>query len=220
MEQPRDFELLYGTDALEGVLALTEPIDLLATDPPYAFGGEGQEHELSATVAVTLREAASRLRKGRWAIIYCASSWRSTQYMVDSVRGILTPVRFGTWVKPAARTKVRTPGWAWSSVNVIAFRKGKAEVGAPVADLDWIEAEPVANGRRAELPPEVAEWSIRPFVVPDGLAVDPFGGSGALLAAAARLGMRARGFEAQSPRRPSLLVASDQASLFDSGDAA
>lgn len=165
---------LIASDALEGVLSLTEP---------------------TATVAVTLREAASRLRKGHWAIVYCASSWRSTQYMVDAMRGVLSPVRMATWVKPAARTKVRTPGWAWSSVNVMAFRKGKSEVGEPSSELDWIEAEPVKNGRRAELPSVVAEWSIRPFVVPGGLAVDPFAGSGALLKAAESLGMRALGFE-------------------------
>ena len=183
------------TDSLDGILALNEPIDLLVTDPPYAFGGEGAEHELSATVAVVLREAATRLRKGHWAVVYCASSWRSTQYMVDAVRGILTPVRFGTWVKPAARTKVRTPGWAWSSVNVIAFRKGRAETGGPVDELDWIEAPPVMNGRRAQLPAEVADWSVRPFAVPGGVAVDPFAGSGALVHAASRCGMRAIGFE-------------------------
>lgn len=193
---------MIKSDALDGVLGLTEPIDLLMSDPPYAFGGDGAEHELSATVAVTLREAATRLRKGHWAVVYCASSWRSTQYMVDAVRGILTPVRFGTWVKPVAKTKVRTPGWAWTSVNVIAFRRGKALVGGPVDDLDWIEAEPVRNGRRAELPPAVADWSIRPFVVAGGLAVDPFAGSGALLDAADRLGMNAVGFEANPKCQP------------------
>lgn len=187
--------MIVESDALEGILALDRTIDLLATDPPYAFGGTGDEHELSATVAVTLREAASRLRVGSWAIIYCASSWRSTQYMVDAVRGILTPVRMGTWVKPASRSKVRTPGWAWASVNVLAFRKGKAAVGSPADALDWIEAAPVKNGRRAELPGAVAEWSIRPFVVQGGLMVDPFAGSGALLAAAEGLGMETLGFE-------------------------
>src|SRR4051812_15850840 len=57
------------------------PLDLLVTDPPYAFGGSGDEHALSATVAVVLREAAQRLRRGSWAVIFSAASWRSTAYM-------------------------------------------------------------------------------------------------------------------------------------------
>jgi hypothetical protein len=182
-------------DALDGVLELAEPVDLLVTDPPYAFGGDGLEHELSATVAVVLREAASRLRRGHWAVIFTASSWRSTQYVVDATRGLLTPVRWGTWCKPAARTKVRTPGWAWSTVNVLALRRGRAETGHPVDALDWHVAAPLARGRRAELPPDVADWAVAPFVVPGGTALDPFAGSGALLEAVERAGMAGIGFD-------------------------
>lgn len=186
-------------DALSGVLELTEPIDLLVTDPPYAFGGEGVEHELSATVAVTLREAAGRVRRGGWAVVFTASSWRSTSYVVDAVRPILTPVRLATWVKPQARTKVRTPGWAWASVNVLALRRGRSSTGHAVDALDWIAAAPCTVGRRAELPADVAAWAVDPFAVPGGLAVDPFAGSGALLIAAAARGMRTRGFDTRGP---------------------
>ena len=100
--------------------------DLIATDPPYAFGGSGEEHAISATVATVLRESARRLAKGRWMLVMCAASWRSQAYMVESVRGIVEPVRIATWCKPKARTKVQTTGWAWASVSVIAFKKGKA----------------------------------------------------------------------------------------------
>lgn len=171
--------------------------DLLVTDPPYAFGSQGiDEHAISATVATVLRESARRLRRGRWAVVFAASSWRSTAYMIESVRGILEPVRFGTWVKPAARSKVRTPGWAWASVNVILMRKpGKDLAGEPSPWLDWIVQAPVMNGRRAELPPEVAEWAVTPFVLAGGLALDPFAGSGTLMNAAVVQGMAAVGFE-------------------------
>jgi len=67
--------------------------DLIVTDPPYAFGGSGAEHALSATVAIVLRESALRLKRGRWMLVMCAASWRSTAYMVESVRGVLDPVR-------------------------------------------------------------------------------------------------------------------------------
>lgn len=187
--------MIRNVDALDGLMSLGEPIDLLCTDPPYAFGNDAQEHAMSATVAIALREAAHRMRSGAWAVIFAASSWRSTAYMVEATRGILTPVRIGTWVKPRAKTKVRTPGWAWASVNVIVLRKGKADGGMPSAALDWIEAEPIVQGRRAELPPSVAEWAVLPFCVLGGLAVDPFAGTGRLIEAAERNGMRTIGFD-------------------------
>jgi DNA modification methylase len=182
-------------DALDLIQSFQLPIDLVVTDPPYAFGGSGGEHALSATVAVVLRESAQRLRRGSWMVVFAASSWRSTAYMVESVRGILDPVRIGTWTKPEARTKVAGSGWRWASVNVIAFRKGKGR-DLPASDLlDHVCAAPVRNGRRAELPAEVAEWAVRPFVVPGGVFLDPFAGSGALPIAADRAGMHAFGFE-------------------------
>lgn len=195
--------MILPGDSLELLLARDDRPDLIVTDPPYAFGGAGAEHELSATVAVVLREAAQRLRKGCWMLTMCAASWRSTQYMVDAVRGVVEPVRIGTWCKPAAKTKVRTPGWNWASVNVIAFRKGKAEERNAGEWLDHITAPPVMNGRRAELPPEVARWMVEPFAVPDGLLLDPFAGSGVILRAAEQCGMRAVGYE----RSPALEAA-------------
>lgn len=182
-------------DALDLISSLSEAPDLIATDPPYAFGGSGGEHALSATVAVVLREAAQRLKRGRWMLVMCAASWRSTAYMVEAVRGIIEPVRVATWCKPAAKTKTRTSGWQWASVNVVAFRKGKAADPEPSGYLDHITAEPVVNGRRAELPPEVAKWVVSPYAVPGGLMLDPFAGSGALLKAAAECGMVPLGYE-------------------------
>lgn len=180
------------------VLASIPEFDLLATDPPYAMGGEGAEHAIGAVVAVALRESALRLRKGGWAVVYAASSWRSTYYMVEAVRGILEPIRIATWCKPQARSKVRTAGWSWASVNVILFRKpGGDRTGDPSESVDHICVPPLMVGRRAQLPPEVATWSIAPFVQPGGLMLDPFAGSGALPRSAADLGMAAIGIEKQ-----------------------
>jgi 23S rRNA G2445 N2-methylase RlmL len=193
--------MIHKGDSLDLILAFDESPDLIVTDPPYAFGNQGiDEHEMSATVAVVLRESAIRLRKGRCMLVMCASSWRSTAYMVESVRGIVQPVRIATWCKPKARTKARTAGWLWTSVNVIAFKKGKAEETCPVDLLDHITEEPVMNGRRAELPDRVAEWMVKPYAVSGGLLLDPFAGSGTILRAAERAGMRAIGFE-KSPER-------------------
>lgn len=188
--------LIQG-DALDLILNDWEQleIDLLVTDPPYAFGGSGGEHALSATVAVVLREAALRMRRGAWAVVFAASSWRSTAYMVEAVRGVLDPVRIGTWLKPEARTKVAGGGWRWASVNVIVFRKGKGRSLEPAEALDHITAAPVRNGRRAQLPSEVADWAVAPFAFEGGVFLDPFAGSGVLVDAAERAGMEAYGFE-------------------------
>lgn len=169
--------------------------DLIVTDPPYAFGGSGDEHAISATVAVVLREAAKLLARGRWMVIMCASSWRSMSYMVESVRGVVDPVRVGTWCKPESRSKVSTPGWVWASVSAVAFRKGKAEGDAGHNVLDHVTASVVKRGRRAELPPEVASWAVSPFAVLGGRFLDPFAGSGALVRAAGEAGMVSVGYE-------------------------
>lgn len=186
-------------DSLDLILAETEVPALIATDPPYAFGGSGAEHALSATVAIVLRESAKRLGPDRWMLVMCAASWRSTQYMVEAVRGVVEPVRIATWCKPIARTKSRTAGWQWASVNVIAFRKGKARGPTSVEHLDHITAPPIRHGRRAELPPEVADWIVAPFAIAGGVLLDPFAGkSGAIVAAARRHGMRGIGYERQA----------------------
>ena len=189
--------ILRRGDALDLLGTMTETPQLIVTDPPYAFGGNGEEHAISATVAIVLREAAQRLEKGRWMIVMCAASWRSTAYMVESVRGIVEPVRIATWCKPAVRCKVRVAGWQLASVNVVAFRKGKAAEKEARDILDHITAPPVMNGRRAQLPPEVADWMVAPFAVPGGTLLDPFAGSGAIPEAGKRAGMHAIGFEKQ-----------------------
>ena len=193
-------ELRRG-DALSLIDDFDQDIDLIATDPPYSFGGNGSEHELSATVAIVLREAAKKLKRGCWMVSMCASSWRSTVYIIESVRNILNPVRFATWAKPSPKTKVRTPGWEWTSVNVVAFRKGdknNPDLGL-CNELDYIVEAPLKKGRRAQLPGKVAEWMVKPFVIKEGIMLDPFAGSGTLPKAAEKLGMKAYGFE-RSPK--------------------
>jgi hypothetical protein len=187
--------MIIKGDALNLIIEQDPRPALVATDPPYAFGGSGSEHAISATVAVVLREIAQRLDRGRWMLVMCASSWRSTSYMVESVRGLLEPVRIATWCKPTARTKVDTAGWKWASVNVIAFRKGKATAECRSESLDHITAAPLVKGRRAELPREVAMWMVKPFAVPGGIMIDPFAGSGVLVSAAQECGMHAIGYE-------------------------
>lgn len=141
---------VHRGDAVE----LIEPyssLDLVVTDPPYAFGGSGQEHAVTATVAIVLRECAYRLKRGSWMVVFCASSWRSISYMVEAVKGTgVAPVRIGSWVKPISKTKVKTVGWSWSTVAAVAMRKGPKNRGDlsvdPESALDWIESEVVQAG--------------------------------------------------------------------------
>jgi DNA modification methylase len=82
-------------------------------------------------------------------------------------------------------------------VNVVAFRAGKSAIECTNSPrVDHITASPVVCGRRAQLPPEVADWMVEPFAVPGGRLLDPFAGSGEILRAAERAGMRATGIEA------------------------
>jgi hypothetical protein len=92
-------------DALDLIQAFDEVPSLIATDPPYSFSGKGDEHALSATVAVVLRECAQRLRRNSWMLVFSAASWRSTAFMVEAVRGVLEPVRIATWCKPQRRRR-------------------------------------------------------------------------------------------------------------------
>jgi DNA modification methylase len=193
------FEIIKG-DCLDLIQREKRELDLVVTDPPYAFGGSGDEHAISATVAVVLREAAQKLKRGRWMIVMCASSYRSMSYMVESVRGVVEPVRIIAWCKPGScrpqvRSKMSTPGWKFASVLAIAFRKGKADVKEASEMLDHVTAAPVRNGRRAELPASVALWAVKPWIISGGLFLDPFAGSGALVKAAASFGMTAIGYE-------------------------
>jgi len=142
---------LIKGDALDLILELQERPTIIVTDPPYALRGDGDEHAISATVAIVLREAAKKLAPGGWMLIMCASSWRSQAYMVESVRGLVEPVRTLTWCKPAARTKARTSGPSFASVQVLAFKKGKSAV-EPADLLDHITAPPLTVGRRRSCP--------------------------------------------------------------------
>jgi DNA modification methylase len=181
-------------DSLDLIRAYDGPLDLVVTDPPYAWSGTADEHALTATVALVLNEAARRLSEGAWMLMFSAASWRSTSYMVESIRGVLRPVRVGHWLKPTARTKTKTPGWAWASVHVVACCKGTGR-GVPHASPDYIIEPPFIRGRRAQLPAAVADWAVAPYAVPGGVFLDPFAGSGALVEAATRAGMQAIGYD-------------------------
>jgi len=146
-----------------------------------------------------LRECARALARDSWMVVYSASSWRSVTYMVDALRGVVEPVRVGSWCKPQVKTRVSPGGWAYSTVIATVFRKGRARSETSQIP-DHITEAIVSGGRRATLPDSVASWSVGPWIKPGGLFLDPFAGSGSLCRAAERFGMEAVGFELDPPK--------------------
>ena len=107
----------------------------------------------------------------------------------------------GKWGKPFSQSKVSSNGWEWASVAVILFKKGKHKPGFTLCaprEPDYLIAEAIRGQRKAQLPQEVADWAISPFLPRDPILVlDPFAGAGTLLKLADSLGHEAVGFEIQ-----------------------
>lgn len=158
------------------------PFDLVVTDPPYAMGGVDGEWRLTAEVAIALRDAAKVIKKREGAmVVLAASSGRSVEFMSSAVG--LPLKRILTWHRPDARTAARS-GWRFDTVLALVFGKVPPEGGSS----SFISAaSPKPSGHKAEIPDEVADWLLAPFRDSD-VVLDPFCGSGALLAGAQRQG--------------------------------
>lgn len=168
-------------NAAEVVDALPR-FDLVVTDPPYAMGGVDGEWRLTAEVAIALRDAAKIVKRRDGAmVVLAASSGRSVEFMSSAVG--LPLKRVLTWHRPDARTAARS-GWRFDTVLALVFGKVSPEGGSS----SFISAaSPKPSGHKAEIPDEVADWLLAPFREPR-VVLDPFCGSGSLLAAAQRLG--------------------------------
>lgn len=159
------------------------PFDLVVTDPPYAMGGVDGEWRLTAEVAIALRDAAKVIRKRDGAlVVLAASSGRSVEFMSSAVG--LPLKRILTWHRPDARSVARS-GWKFDTVLALVFGKVPPEGGT---SSTISAASPKPSGHKAEIPDEVADWLLAPWSAAPGTVLDPFCGSGSLLAAAARLG--------------------------------
>jgi predicted RNA methylase len=170
------------------------PFDLVVTDPPYAMGGVDGEWRLTAEVAVALRDAAKVIKRRNGAmVVLAASSGRSVEFMSSAVG--LPLKRILTWHRPDARTAARS-GWRFDTVLALVFGKVPPEGGMS----SFISAaSPKPSGHKAEIPDEVADWLLAPWLlVPNALTVlDPFCGSGSLLRAAARQGHAVVGIDVE-----------------------
>lgn len=172
------------------LVATLPPFDLVVTDPPYAMGGVDGEWRLTAEVAIALRDAAKVIKRRDGAmVVLAASSGRSVEFMSSAVG--LPLKRILTWHRPDARTAARS-GWRFDTVLALVFGKVPPEGG----QSSFISAaSPRHSGHKAEIPNEVADWLIAPWVGMSRTVLDPFCGSGSLLAAARRVGHEVMGIE-------------------------
>lgn len=156
-----------------------EDIDLILTDPPYT--------DIN-TYGRLVEFAADKLKPGALCLAYCGHHQLPEVLATMSARldyfWTFAAVRGGT--KRAAQFGKRLiPKWK----PVVAFSRG------PAATHEWLSDALTGGQRDKELhdwqkPDNEAEYLIERLTERGGLVVDPFCGSGTVLAAARRLGRR------------------------------
>lgn len=159
-------------------------VSLVLTDPPYALGSTRHEWNATAAVGIGLHEAAKLVRKGGALLAFSTSSGRGIEYTLGAVGKTLPFNRLLVWRKTLSSSKAAGP-WQWDLVSILAF--GRATFG--LADRSsLIESAEPRKGREhpSQVPRDVADWLFAPFQAQGcaGVVLDPFMGSGRLLAPA------------------------------------
>lgn len=208
----KDNVTLYHGDCRELLPALGK-VGLVLTDPPYAIGAGRGEWAATAAVAIGLHYAAKAVTDNGAMLVFSTSSGRGIEYTLGAIGKVLAFNRLLVWRKALGTSKAAGP-WKWDLVSILAF--GRATFG--LADQSsCIEAAEPRAGREhpAQVPNDVAEWLYKPFIESGVVVLDPFMGSGRLLAPAASRGHRCIGIDIEekwcelAARR--LEVPSDQA---------
>jgi 16S rRNA G966 N2-methylase RsmD len=181
---------IYHGNAAEVVPALAVQADLVVTDPPYAPGAARSEWRVTAEVAIALHAAARQVPKGGAMAVLSSSSGRGVDYVRGAVGATLALNRVLVWHKAFVRSRVAGP-WRWDVVLALVF--GRGSWGRPEHSSVFESTGPCSRnhlgdtGHPAELPEGLAEWLTRPFLEAGAqVLLDPFCGTGALLAPAAR----------------------------------
>ena len=157
--------------------------DCIVTDPPYSMGQrERSEWAVSSHVPIILGMLPRHLRKGGTMAVFSASSGRSVDMICSAVN--LPLLRVLTWVRTGARS-LAGKGWRYDSVLVLIFGSTASCAGAGSSVIITDRSDEETADHPSRIPPEVCDWLVRPMRPKHIL--DPFCGSGELLAA----GMRA-----------------------------
>lgn len=189
-----DLVTIYHGDARE-VLPTIGPVGLVVTDPPYAFGRSKPEWRVTASIPIILADTARHVSKGgAMAVLSAASGW-GIDFMLGAVSPVLPFNRLLVWHKGFVNSAVAGP-WRWDIVPVLWFGRstfGRPQGGSSVYHSDG-HTRLDAGDHPSPLPIGLCRWLIEPFS-PDAVVLDPFMGSGAVIAAARILGRRAIGIE-------------------------
>lgn len=184
---------IYHGDC-RGVLPSLLPVDLVATDPPYAFGRQRPEWRVTATIAIALSMAAAMVKPKGAMLVLGAASGRGIEYVQGAIGPTLPFNRLLVWHKQFVNSPVAGP-WRWDIVPVLAF--GKCSFGRPQFSSCHITDGQYRGddyGHPSALPPSVGTWLVRPFA-DASTVLDPFCGTGVFLDAARAAGKRAIGIE-------------------------
>jgi site-specific DNA-methyltransferase (adenine-specific) len=184
---------IYHGDAAEVLPQLgSRKFELVLTDPPYAIGASRGEWGATAEVAIGLHEAAKRVYSTGSLVAFTTTSGRGIEFTQGALKRQLPFNRLLIWRKDGGKSKAISP-WRWDSVAVMVFgRAPETRIGeSSVCETPLLKSD----RHPAEVPLAVARWCYLPFDAEDIDVLDPFMGSGALLAPAVQLGRRVVGIE-------------------------
>lgn len=184
---------IYHGDCRD-ILPQLEPVDVIATDPPYAPNGDTPESDSRAGVSIGLHLAARLLNDGGTAFVFSTCSARGFDWARECMKPLQLK-RYMPWIKRHTNSKVGGP-WRWDTVLVGVY--GKSVWGGPRFPGHFITstaAEASGTGDHpVALPDWIGRWLLEPF--PAGAVVlDPFCGSGALLSHCRGFGQKAIGID-------------------------
>lgn len=188
-----DLVTLYHGDCRE-VLPTLLPVDLVVTDPPYAFGGKRPEWRITASIAIALSQTAGKVNRGGAMAVMAAASGRGIEYVQSAVGPTLPFNRLLIWHKQFVNSPVAGP-WRWDIVPVLVF--GRASFGRPEMSSCYISdghSRLKDFGHPAALPRGIGAWLIEPFRSAKTV-LDPFCGTGVFLAAAKQADKHVIGIE-------------------------
>ena len=197
----------------------TDGIDVTITDPPYSdhvhqnfmVGGNGKGKpkkkdmgfaSLSRPLRAQIAQELARVTK-RWVLVF-SDHEGSTQWGADLRYAGLDIVRYGIWKKRGAPPQFTGDRPAVGhEVIVIAHRpppgnKKHWNGGGHHAVWEHTTARGKNRVHTTQKPDSLCDELVSLFTDPGEMVLDPFAGSGAILAAAARAGRRTYGIEIDS----------------------
>lgn len=169
-----------------------DPVDLVVTDPPYSAGSHRPEWRAGGSVDAALYAAARKVRERGMMLVCSGSSGRSVDRIVGAVAPVLPFAKILTWIKPFSLSRAAGP-WHWHTILVLVFGR----LGGRSDQPDYLVADGMqlkrqgATAHPAEMPEAVGAWlaaSVRSRFLSDPpelsrpRVLDPFCGTGALLA--------------------------------------